>query len=226
MAILGPVTEVRTVFINWPVEGELRHMWTKQQLHFNNLTLADYGLGPTDGDAHKPHFFLVAKSAATEGTTAMQADKRTTRSTLHARSEIGRRRDAQRKKLRMKQKRKDSALVIGRPSMSSSAAAASASSSSVAALPFEPGMTYEQLYSADKLLLQDDDDLLPDSASEVSEVSSAPSLFSLDSQRPPPTLRSREEFERRKAGMASPPPHLETGTQQPKSEPTGTVRSF
>ena len=59
--IPGKTCEIRTIFFNWPVDGVGLDMCVKEQTNFRDLSVEDFGLKPTDTDAHVPQFFMVSK---------------------------------------------------------------------------------------------------------------------------------------------------------------------
>ena len=144
-SIPGQLSEIRTVFINWPVEGEERHMWTKEQLYFSTLQVTDFGLTTTDKDAHSPQLFLMTKSK--EGKAPLgQASGHAQRAALHISSQEGLEHDRNRRKTKRQLRRQNAAAVKAgfvrptRLSVASSSQSASASASaSVAGMA--PGMS-------------------------------------------------------------------------------------
>ena len=65
---------------NWPIEGEKYRLFHRKQRTFRDLSVEDFGIRPTDTDAHVPQFLLVTKSKE-EGKTGAAY-----RSIFHSRS--------------------------------------------------------------------------------------------------------------------------------------------
>ena len=86
-ALPGPDCEIRTVMFNWPIEGEKYRMFYREQRTLRDLSVEDFGLRPTDTDAHVPQFLIVTKSKE-EGTTGAAY-----RSIFHSRSAKGKAQD-------------------------------------------------------------------------------------------------------------------------------------
>ena len=55
------MSEVRTVFINWPIDGVEHDMLVKEQSSFTNLQVDDFGLEQQPPNANVPQFFMVTK---------------------------------------------------------------------------------------------------------------------------------------------------------------------
>ena len=54
--IPGIKCEIRTIFINWPMDGVQCDMLVKEHTMFRDLCITDFGLNPTDQDSHVPQF--------------------------------------------------------------------------------------------------------------------------------------------------------------------------
>ena len=54
--IPGKKCEIRTIFFNWPVNGKEYYMAVKEMTRFSKYSTEDFGLNPTDTDAHVPQF--------------------------------------------------------------------------------------------------------------------------------------------------------------------------
>ena len=59
--IPGNKCEIRTIFFNWPVNGKEYYMAVKEMTRFSKYSTEDFGLNPTDTDAHVPQFFMLKK---------------------------------------------------------------------------------------------------------------------------------------------------------------------
>ena len=54
--IPGKKCEIRTIFFNWPINGKEYYMAVKELTRFAQYSTEDFGLRPTDTDAHVPQF--------------------------------------------------------------------------------------------------------------------------------------------------------------------------
>ena len=70
-------SEYRTIFFNRPTDGPEKHMWTKEQLHFNLQCATDEKLHATEDIIHSPQFFFMTKPKA-ERTSSSSTQAATT----------------------------------------------------------------------------------------------------------------------------------------------------
>ena len=59
--IPGKKCEIRSIFFNWPINGKEYYMAVKEMTRFSKYSTEDFGLNPTDTDAHVPQFFMLKK---------------------------------------------------------------------------------------------------------------------------------------------------------------------
>ena len=97
-----PYEEIRTIIISWPAYSDASLTGPKKSLSmmvkplttFEKFNAEDFGLRPNDHDAHCPSFCIIRKSRIIS-----HAD-------LHQRSEAGKKRDAERRKEKKRDKKR------------------------------------------------------------------------------------------------------------------------
>ena len=93
--------EMRTIIVNWPVhadpssKGPLSHkeLMIKPIDKWGSYDAADFGLRATDTDSHSPCLYLLRKAEVAG------------RAAVHVRSEAGKKRDAERRTQKRREKR-------------------------------------------------------------------------------------------------------------------------
>ena len=96
-----PDGEIRTIILNWPFSSQpsltgpqqYQKLLIKPVNKWGAFDAADFGLRASDSDSHSPHLYLLRK-ADSSGHAA-----------VHGRSEAGKKRDAERRKQKRREKR-------------------------------------------------------------------------------------------------------------------------
>ena len=93
--------EIRTIIVNWPVHTDPsfkeplvhKELIIKPIDKWDSYDAADFGLRATDTDSHSPYLYFLRKAEVAG------------RAAVHVRSEVGKKRDAERRKQKRREKR-------------------------------------------------------------------------------------------------------------------------